>query len=56
MAWTEGTVTCQCYNVMGMPCDKGTCTICGEEKSFFGSDTLSRLVDWAKEHSRKHGK
>lgn len=54
MAFTIGTVRCQCAAVMCMPTDSGVCEVCGVKKSFFGHRTFSRLEAWAKEHSETH--
>lgn len=56
MAFTIGTVRCQCSNTMGMPSDSGECVIegCNAKKTFWGDKSFSRLEEWAREHSAFH--
>ena len=47
---TRIKVKLACFDVMGVPSTRATCSACGKVQEFFGVRTYRRAEEWAKQH------
>ena len=50
LTMSRDQIRLKCYEVMGVPSTRATCSACDKQQEFFGVRTYRRAEEWAQAH------